>query len=188
MKKTWIGILAAAALGLAGSAAAQEKKPMEAAKPGPEHARMSYFLGKWHSTGTLKPGPWGPGGPMTGDDECSLMPGGFFVVCHSAGSGPMGKISGLGVLGYDAEKKVYTWNGFNSMGENESAEGTVAGTVWTYDGENSMGGKTFKTRYTISEASPSSYDFKAESSEDGTTWTTIMEGHVSKTGAPAIKW
>ena len=114
---------------------------MEMPKPGMEHQKMSYFLGKWHSTGTLKPGPWGPGGAMSGDDTCSLMPGGFFVVCNSEGSGPLGKMNGLGVMGYDAEKKVYTWNGFNNMGENEQAQGTVSGKVWTYRGENSMGGK-----------------------------------------------
>ena len=96
---------------------------MEMPKPGMEHQKMSYFLGKWHSTGTLKPGPWGPGGAMSGDDTCSLMPGGFFVVCNSEGSGPLGKMNGLGVMGYDAEKKVYTWNGFNNMGENEKAAG-----------------------------------------------------------------
>jgi len=192
MRSIRIGALAAvaAALGLAGLAAiaaAQEKKGMEMPKPGMEHQKMSYFLGKWHSTGTLKPGPWGPGGAMSGDDTCSLMPGGFFVVCNSEGSGPLGKMNGLGVMGYDAEKKVYTWNGFNNMGENEKAEGTVSGKVWTYRGENSMGGKKLQTRYTMTEASASSYDFKAESSENGTTWTTIMEGHVTKTGSPAVK-
>jgi Protein of unknown function (DUF1579) len=191
MKKNRIGFLAVAfaVAGLAASAAApaQEKKGMEMPQPGPEHQKMSYFLGKWHSTATLKPGPWGPGGPVNGDDECTLMQGGFFVVCKSEGSGPMGKMSGIGIMGYDATKKSYTWNGFNSMGENESAQGTVAGKVWTYNGQNMMGGKTLKTRYTITEASPSSYDFKAESSEDGTNWTTLMEGHVAKTGAPPVK-
>ncbi len=189
MRMLRVGALAAALAfaGLAGVAAAQEQKGMEIPKPGVEHAKMGYFVGKWHSTGTLKPGPWGPGGAMTGDDTCSLMPGGFFVVCHSEGSGPIGKMNGLGVLGYDAEKKVYTWNGFNNMGENESAQGRVSGKVWTYRGESSMGGKAFQTRYTITEASASSYDFKAESSENGSTWTTIMEGHVTKTGSPAVK-
>ena len=191
MKTNRIGFLAVAfaVVGLAASAAApaQEKKGMEMPKPGPEHQKMSYFLGKWHSTATLKPGPWGPGGPVNGDDECSLMQGGFFVVCKSEGSGPMGKMSGIGIMGYDAAKKSYTWNGFNSMGENESAQGTVAGKVWTYNGQNMMGGKALKTRYTMTEASPSSYDFKAESSEDGSNWTTIMEGHVTKTGAPPVK-
>jgi hypothetical protein len=191
MKTNRIGFLAAAfaIAGLAGaaSASAQEKKGMDMPKPAPEHQKMTYFLGKWHSTATLKPGPWGPGGPVNGDDECTLMQGGFFIVCKSEGSGPLGKMSGLGVMGYDTAKKVYTWNGFNSMGENESAQGTVSGKVWSYNGQNMMSGKLLKTRYTITEASASSYDFKAESSEDGSNWTTIMEGHVTKTGSPAVK-
>jgi Protein of unknown function (DUF1579) len=191
MKTSRIGFLAGAlamcGLAVSAWASAQEKKGTDMPKPGPEHQKMSYFLGKWHSTATLKPGPWGPGGPVNGDDECTLMQGGFFVVCKSEGSGPMGKMSGLGVMGYDATKKVYTWNGFNSMGENESAQGTNSGKVWSYNGQNMMGGKQLKTRYTMTEASASSYDFKAESSEDGSNWTTIMEGHVTKTGSPAVK-
>lgn len=179
--------LALAVLACAASAAAQEKKGMDMPKPGPEQQKMTYFLGKWHSTATLKPGPWGPGGPVNGDDECTLMQGGFFVVCKSEGSGPLGKMSGLGVMGYDANKKAYTWNGFNSMGESESAQGNVNGKVWSYSGQTMMAGKTVKTRYTMTEASASSYDFKAESSEDGSNWTTIMEGHVTKTGSPPVK-
>ena len=40
------------------------------------------------------------------------------------------------------------------------AQGTVNGKIWTYRGENAMGGRAFQTRYTITEANASSYDFK----------------------------
>ncbi len=169
-------VLATVLSGFAAAALALPEPP----KPGPELGRLEYFVGKWHSTGTMKAGPWGAGGPMSGDDDCAKMPGGFFVVCRSEGSGPMGAMHGLGVMGYDAGKKVYTWNGFNSMGENESAAGRVAGKVWTYTGEHSMGGSSFQTRYTITEGTAASYDFKAETSQDGRTWSPVMEGHVTK--------
>ena len=176
MRSTARAVLAAV---LSGFAAAVLALP-EAPRPGPELARLDYFVGKWHSTGSMKAGPWGAGGAMAGDDDCQKMPGGFFVVCRSEGSGPMGAIHGLGVMGYDAQKKVYTWNGFNSMGEHESAAGTIAGKVWTYTGEQSMGGPTFQTRYTITEGTPTSYDFRAETSQDGKTWTVVMDGRVTK--------
>jgi hypothetical protein len=60
--------------------------------------------------------------------------------------GPHG---GLGVLGWDAAKKVYTWSGFNNMGRAETATGTRAGSTWTFNGQNDIGGKAMKTRYTV---------------------------------------
>jgi hypothetical protein len=33
----------------------------QAPKPGPEHARLGYFVGKWTAEGDVKPGPMGPG-------------------------------------------------------------------------------------------------------------------------------
>lgn len=128
----------------------------------------------------MKPGPMGPGGKMTGADDCKWMDGGFFVQCSMSATSPMGKISGLGVMGYDAAKKAYTWNGFNSMGENESATGTFDGKTWTYTNEHPMGGKNVKGRYTIVAQAPDSYTFKFETSEDGATWAPMMEGKVTK--------
>jgi len=49
------------------------------------------------------------------------MPGGFFLVSHTTGSSSMGEETGLAVYGYDSEKKTYTYDEFNSMGENVHA-------------------------------------------------------------------
>ena len=38
-------------------AAAQGQQPP---KPGPEHQRLAYFVGKWKAEGEMKPGPWDP--------------------------------------------------------------------------------------------------------------------------------
>ncbi len=153
---------------------------MEAPKPAPEVKNLDYFAGHWTSEGEMKPGPWGAGGKMTGDSHCSWMSGGFFLVCNEDVSGTMGKMHGMGVLGYDAGSKSYTWNGFNSMGENEHAKGAKDGKTWTYTTESMMGGKPMKGRYTMVETSPTSYDFKMETSEDGKTWSPMMEGKVTK--------
>ena len=183
MSSLRVGSFAAAVMILAAlpaEAPAQETKAPEPARSGPEHAKLGYFVGKWHSTGTLKPGPWGEGGPTSGDDDCTMMSGGFFVVCRSESSSPLGKVSSLFLLGYDSPRELYTWNAFNSRGENESAEGTVSGKVWTYLGGIAAGDQALHTRYTITEKSAVSYGFKAEVSDDETTWTTVMEGHVTK--------
>ncbi len=189
MKHFKLAILVTAALLTAAAAAQAQEKKMEAPKPAPEVQKLGFFVGNWTSEGDMKPSPWGPGGKMTGMSHCSWMQGGFFVVCHEEGSGPMGKMNGLGVMGYDAAAKGYTWNGFNSMGENEHAVGSVDGKTWTYTNESMMNGKLMKGRYTMVETSASGYDFKLETSEDGKTWNSMMEGKVAKASAapPAKK-
>ena len=135
----------------------------------------------------MKAGPWGAGGKITGDSHCTWMSGGFFLVCTETGTGPMGKMHSMGVLGYDAAAKAYTYNGFNSMGENEHANGSVDGKTWTYTNESMMNGKMMKGRYVMTEASPTSYDFKMETSADGKTWSSMMEGKVTKKAAAEKK-
>jgi hypothetical protein len=182
MKHRKLTVLLSSCFLAAGVATAQEKK-MEAPKPGPEHKKLEYFVGDWQSEGEMKAGPWGAGGKMTGSEHCSWMPGGFFVLCHEEGTSPMGNVKGIAVSGYDPVAKAYTWNGFNSMGENENAAGSFDGKTWTYTNESMMGGKMIKGRYTIAASSPTSYDFKLETSEDGKTWGVMMEGKVTKKAA-----
>ena len=187
MKHTKLIVLATAGL-LAASAAAQaQEKKMEAPKPGPEIQRLAYFAGDWTTAGEMKAGPWGAGGKYSGSSHCKWMDGGFFLVCTEVATGAMGKIHGLGVMGYDAAAKTYTWNGFNSMGKNEKASGSVDGKTWTYTNESLMNGKMIKGRYVMTEASPTSYDFKMETSADGKTWSSMMEGKVTKKAAAEKK-
>lgn len=49
-----------------------------------------------------------------------------------------------------------------------------------------MRGKLIKSRFTIVETSPTAYTYKWETSEDGRTWSAIMEGKETKAaGKPA---
>src|ERR671936_650243 len=79
-----------------------------APKPGPEHQRLGYFVGKWTGEGEMKPGPMGPGGKMTSSDNCEWFDGHFAVICHSEGKSPMGSFKGIGILSYSPEEKAYT--------------------------------------------------------------------------------
>ena len=173
--KTWIAILATLCAGVA-LAAPQAAAP----QPSPEAARLGYFVGEWTSEADIHPGPMGAGGKATGLSKCHWLEGNFFVSCMDESSTPMGKMSGLGVMGYDAAKKVYTWSGFNNMGQAETATGTLSGKTWTYVGQNDINGKTMKTRYTIVETSPTAYTFKFEAMTEGSAWTTVIDGRVTK--------
>ena len=177
MKKTSFAVAAAACLA-AGLALADQNAG--APKPGPETKKLEVFAGKWKGESELKPGPWGPGGKMTMDQECTWFQGGFVLVCRENSDGTMGKMKGEAALGWSAEEKVYKYQGFDSMGMMGAATGAVSGNTWSWNGEDKMGGKLIRSRYTVVVTSPTSQTFKWETSEDGKTWTTSAEGKSTK--------
>ncbi len=155
--------------------------PPQMPKAGPEQKRLGYFVGKWTTQGDAKESPFGPAGKFTSTDRNEWFPGGFFVVLHSNGKSPMGAVNELAVMGYNAEEKVYTYDGFDNFGFHETSKGTVQGDTWTWTSETKMGGKLMKNRFTIKELSSTSYSFKFETSTDGGAWSTIVEGKSTKT-------
>jgi hypothetical protein len=71
------------------------------------------------------------------------------------------------------------------MGEAESSTGTVNGPDWTWTNDSTRKGKTYKDKFTMHEESPTSYTMKfEESSDDGKTWKTLMEGKATKMAKP----
>ena len=191
MKHVRLATLMASGLLLATAALQAEEKKMEAPKPGPEVKKLGYFVGTWNTAGEIKQNPFMPVGKFTGTTKCEWFPGGFHVVCRDNGKGPMGAMQGLGIMAYNAEDKVYTYMGADSSGMSTSAKGNVDGNNWVYTSEDKMGGKTFHGRYSMVTASPDSYTYKYEMSEDGTNWMTLMEGKTTKAAkkaaAPAEK-
>jgi len=151
-------------------------------KPGPEHAKLGYFVGKWAAEGEMKASPFGPGGKTSSSDTCEWFEGKFAVVCNYNGSGPMGPMKGIGILGYSPEEKAYTYYGVDSsvMTMTSVPKGTKDGGTWTYLDESKMGGQTMKSRYVIEELSADSYTFKWEVEGEGGAWTTVMEGKSTK--------
>ncbi len=176
MKRMSTALGVAAILGAAFALAA----PPEAPKPGPDTKKLEVFAGKWKGESTIKPGPWGPGGKMTSEEECTWYEGGFQLVCRGEGNGAMGKIKSEAVLGWSAEEKVYKYQGFDSNGMMGSATGTLSGNTWSWSGEDKMGGKMIKSHYTVVVTPPNAQSFKWETSEDGKTWTTMAEGKSTK--------
>jgi len=170
-------ILAGAALVLAGSAARAQDAP----KPGPEHKKLEYYTGKWSSESEVKANPFMPPGKYTSKDDCGWFQGGFAVMCHSEGGGPMGPMKSVGILGYSGEDKVYTYYGIDNSGmvPTTVSKGSVQGDTWVYSDESKMGGKMVKSRYTIKQLTPTSYTFKWEMQE-GAAWSTLMEGKSTK--------
>ena len=133
-----IAIICAGWLVLAVAAAAQTEMP----KPGPEHKKLDMFAGSWTLEGDMKPSAMGPGGKTTENEKCEWMEGGFFLVCHTDFKTTMGNGSGISIMGYSTDDKVYTYREFNSWGEFDDSKGSVDGDTWTWINDEKMSGMT----------------------------------------------
>ena len=161
------------------AAAAQEQ---QAPKPGPEHQKLAFFVGKWKAEGEVKPGPMGPGGKMNTTDTCEWFEGHYSVICRSEGTTPMGPSKSIGILGYSTEDRAYTYYGVDNSGMTMSSipKGTRQGNTWTYNDEGTMGGQKYKSRVIIKELSPKSYSFKMEMQGPDGKWAPMMESMNTK--------
>ena len=150
--------------------------------PAPELKKLEMFNGDWTSAGTMATGPEGtPPTKWAATTHAEWMEGNFFLVEHNdMDLGQMGKGKELAIMGYDPEKKVYTYRSFSSLGQAESSTGTVDGDTWTWLSDEHFGGMNMKGRYTMKVLSPTSYTMKFELSPDGTKWMTVMEGKADK--------
>ncbi len=182
MLKRTLNVLAAySVISIAGLQFAAAQAP-QAPKPGPEHAKLGYFVGKWKAEGEAKPGPMGPGGKITSTDTCEWFEGGFSVICRSEGTTPMGPTKNIGILGYSAEEKVYTYYGVDNSGMTMSSvpKGTKQGDTWSYTDESTMGGQKVKSRVTIKEVSPKEYTFSMEFQGPDGKWFQAMTSKNTK--------
>jgi len=171
--KTLVACLAV--VGCAGMASAQ------APKPGPEHAKLGYFVGKWKSEGVMKENPFMPAGKMTMKDDCEWFEGGFAVVCNSEGKSPTGPTKAIAIMSYSPEEQAYLYYSTDNTGMIMSSvpKGTIAGDTWTYLDESKMGGQMVKSRYTIKTLSPTSYTWVWEMEHEG-QWMALAEGTSKK--------
>lgn len=176
MPMTRAGTILAAWLFCTAAAMAQTEAP----KPAPELKRLDVFVGSWTLDGDMKPGPMGPGGKMTENEKCEWMEGDFYLVCHSEYKSSMGNGVGLSVMGYSNDDKAYTYREFNSFGEFVNSKGSLDGDTWTWTADEKMGGMTMKGRFTMKMTSSTSYTFGYDISQDGTKWTTVMDGKATK--------
>ena len=186
MKRVTV-LLAVCMMSLAVSMQAQA--PQGPPKPGPEVKKLDYSIGTWKVEGEAKPfGPM-PGGKLTATEKCEWYSGGFFVTCHSQGTGPMGPGKSVSFLGYDPNEKVYTYRAFTSTGDAIDAKGTVNGDTWNWTADSKMGDTKMSVRVTIKEVSQTEYTFKLEMSQNGGEFSVVQEttAHKVTAAAPAKK-
>lgn len=172
-----------AVVAVAGFGANTQGQAPAPAKPGPEHQRLAYFVGKWTGEGDMKASPMGPAGKISSVDTCEWFDGHFSVICRSEGKSPAGTpMKSIGILTYSAEEKVYTYYGIDNsaMAMTSIPKGTVTGDTWTYNDESVMNGQKIKSRVTIKELSPTSYTFTMEMQGPDGKWMPLMETKNTK--------
>ena len=149
-------------------------------KPGPEHAKLGFFVGKWTSEGDMKPGPYGPGGKFTFTENCEWLAGNFALLCHSEGQIMGMTVKGLSVMSYDPEEKKYIYFESNNMGENTYSKGTVDSDTWTWTSDNRMNGKTVHSQFTLKRLSDDSASYKYEMGAGSDPLALVMEGKQTR--------
>src|SRR5256885_6763466 len=83
--------------------------------PAPELKKVDYLIGTWTMDGDVKPGRMGAGGKNTGTAKYVWMDGRYFMVSQATHNGVMGEGTETAYYGYDASKKVYTYDSFSTM-------------------------------------------------------------------------
>jgi hypothetical protein len=97
------------------------KAMAEAAKPGPEHAKLDRLAGKWTYTGKCWMMPDQPPMEMKGTVQRKWILGGKFLEERISGTGfGDGKFESFGLFGYDKGTKKYTWTFACNMGTGAS--------------------------------------------------------------------
>lgn len=167
-------MLLASASALWSQTAPQPRKPSaELQKEG------DYFVGNWKFTGETKPSQFGVGGQkFDASERLEWLPGGFFLMARSYEGE---KWSGLTIIGYDEDKKVFTHTSYTSTGKVEVMTGTSQGDTELWTGDVSVHGTPAKQRFTIKKVTPTLYTFKFEIARESNNWALVYEGQAVKT-------
>lgn len=145
-------------------------------KPGPEHKKLEYFLGKWTVESEIKANGYVPAGKTVSTETDTLGPGGFYVESRAEGQLP----TRLAIMAYDSHAKVYTSCYASSVGLVGTATGSVNGNTWTWMEEDKFAGDAVKGRTTITMSSPTQYTMKYEMADEKGGYITILEGKATK--------
>jgi hypothetical protein len=163
------------------------KTETAAPAPGPEIKRLGELAGTWKLDGQIQKSPMGPGGKTSAISTCAWFDGDFFLVCHAKGTTPMGNTSGMSVLGWDPDHKVYTFSSIDSAGMASTAQGTVDGKTWTWRSEEKMGGKKMKSRFVLVQETPDRNKTSWSISPDGQTWSELYSAIETREKTPPKK-
>lgn len=108
-----------------------------APRPGPQHARLAPFVGRWQTAGRVLADASSPEMEIAGTDSYEWLPGGFFLL-HRVDVRIGGeRVQALEVMGWDAGRQVYVARSYDDRGNEEVMHGTLRDGTWTLLGDAS---------------------------------------------------
>lgn len=146
------------------------------AGPATRRDPLSRFLGHWEGSGKFAETKFAPAHALTSTTDCSWSPQGSYLVCEQLIHENDATHTQLTVFMPDSSGDTFTFYSFNTPGQKPfQGSLTIKDNVWTYgplpDAANSY--PVFRTTNIFQANSES---FKTEFSEDGSHWTTMLEG------------
>ncbi len=138
--------------------------------------KLGVLAGKWKTEGAFADGR-----KTSSDLECRWSAQQNYLVCEQVVKFPEGEHRQLTAYSYSNAEHVYRYTTIADPGALPTS-GTVEinGTVWTYHSSFERNGKTTQIRTTNDFSVPSTETFKVETSQDGATWTTAMQGSAHR--------
>jgi hypothetical protein len=153
----------------------------QAPKPDPEVKKLHVWVGHWTFDGEQKLGPLGPGGKFTGECNCHMILGGFFLQCQCQERWPNSEVPILEIYGYDPVNKSFPSEFYFGDGSRIPFVLTITGNTSTWTGKWTVAGKQYQYKATFEAAADLvNWTYKAEISADGTTWTPFSESKWTK--------
>lgn len=104
-------------------------------RPGPEHARLEPFVGRWETRGEVLATASAPASAFAGTDTYEWLPGGFHLL-HRVDVRMGGeRVRSLEVIGWDARRGVYVARSYGHRGDEEVVDAVLADGTWTFTGD-----------------------------------------------------
>jgi hypothetical protein len=147
-------------------------------KPGPEHRKLSKFIGNWTGEASCVDSPLGPAEKWSAKIKAEAFGGDAAVVRHADQKGSLtGDVAQLEVLTYDGAAKGYTWYWVDSTGSYTSlAKMTLSDEGMKARWSAVAGGKTYRLRGAWKWQGTDKLVGVVEYSEDGKSWKPLCTG------------
>lgn len=162
------------------AAAPAAAAPAPVASPAPELQKLGFLAGDWIHEETYAAGPMGPAGPGKGRSKISWVLGNHHLYMIYAAKSATAQIEGRGFFGWDARKRQYRVDWFDSMGDVSHYTGDFdASGALVLTGEMMVEGRPTREQFTIKAQPEGKILFTSAIAGTGGAMQTMWESTAS---------